>query len=148
MKKIGIYDKQCIVCKNNFQLNPRYGIKYSEKTGRGKFCSRDCYYKWRKGIRVSVDTEFKKGQPKSDNWYKSIKKWTDSKYFKTGRWAYRQFIKSKCEICEDSSKKLYIHHKDENNLNNNIINLQTVCSKCHTTVCHPRRFYGNQYTKA
>ena len=37
----------------------------------------------------------------------------------------------KCEKC-GSETNLVIHHKDRNHNNNNISNLQCLCSSCHT----------------
>lgn len=38
----------------------RYGLNYMLKSGKGKFCSRDCYNKWQKGHHNSRKTEFVK----------------------------------------------------------------------------------------
>ena len=35
-----------------------------------------------------------------------------------------------CEIC-GASRKLHVHHKDENPFNNDPLNLQTLCPSCH-----------------
>ena len=37
---------------------------------------------------------------------------------------------AKCEECQ-SSQKLHVHHRDENPLNNDPSNLQTLCASCH-----------------
>lgn len=48
-----------------------------------------------------------------------------------------------CEHC-GLTKKIHIHHKDENWKNNNIQNLQALCIKCHNK--HHKYFYY-QYLK-
>lgn len=123
--------KVCLICKNTFYLNPRLGLNWAKKTNRGRFCSRGCYYIYRKGMRVAPETEFKKGQKPVN--------------FKTGIWGYRKFLKEECFNCQ-STKNLIVHHLDQNRNNNNPENLRTVCAKCHTNIYHPRLFYGNQYT--
>jgi Zn finger protein HypA/HybF involved in hydrogenase expression len=47
---------------------------------------------------------------------------------------YRDFLKSKCEVCGFVPKntcQLDVHHKDGNHENNREENLQTVCANCH-----------------
>ena len=46
----------CDMCNKEFYTKPS-----RIKDGRGKHCSKACYYIFRKGVRVSVKTEFKKG---------------------------------------------------------------------------------------
>lgn len=40
---------------------------------------------------------------------------------------YREMV---CEEC-NTTKKLHVHHKDENPSNNDLSNLQTLCASCH-----------------
>lgn len=124
----------CLMCHKIFILDYRRGVNYSEKTGRGKYCSRECYYKSRKGKRVSIKTEF---NSQNISWDKHPR-------FKTGKWSYHKFIKKKCSMC-GKTNNLFVHHIDENR-DNNINNLKTVCAKCHRLL-HPMKFYGNQYVK-
>lgn len=49
------YTRNCLYCKKDYQINPHYGVNYP-----GKYCNRSCYFKDRKGVRVSPSTEFKK----------------------------------------------------------------------------------------
>ena len=44
--------KKCLVCEKDFK---------SWKSGKRKFCSRKCYWNWKKGKHISPETEFKKG---------------------------------------------------------------------------------------
>lgn len=48
--------------------------------------------------------------------------------------AYEKYPKI-CSIC-GSIKLLCVHHKDKNRDNNNIENLQIVCTRCHMMVVH------------
>ena len=54
-------EKVCQQCQKVWYFSLRNGLRYSEKTGRGKYCSRECYHESRKGQRVSPATEFKPG---------------------------------------------------------------------------------------
>lgn len=88
----------------------------------------------------SIQRKIRKTQFKKGNYYAH---WT-GKYSEehpryTGR-AYRNKAlhqkKIKCEECGrkkfTSLRQLHVHHKDKNIKNNNITNLQLLCSKCHT----------------
>ena len=44
---------------------------------------------------------------------------------------YRKFISNRCSIC-GSTDNLIVHHIDKNRENNDVSNLITLCSKCHT----------------
>lgn len=48
----------CLVCSKQREI-----YSYRLKDGRGKYCSNKCNYAGRKGRRVSVRSEFKKGHP-------------------------------------------------------------------------------------
>lgn len=111
----------CRVCNNIFELNVyRYGKNWLKKNNRGIFCSRNCFYIYRKGMRVSPNTEFK-----SENMI-----WDKHPNFKTGIWSYQRFRKGECEKCK-IKENLQIHHKDKNRYNNNLNNLITLCRSCH-----------------
>lgn len=45
-------------------------------------------------------------------------------------WRARKFRKSACEAC-GYTKRLAVHHCDQNQTNNDPSNLQTLCSHCH-----------------
>lgn len=129
MNKISI----CQQCNSKFEFNLRTGVNWAKKTGRGKFCSGDCYHKSRKGMRVSPATEFKKGVVPKTAFKKGQKAWN----FKTGIWSYQKYRKDKCEDCS-SIKNLDVHHLDHNRHNNNRSNLKTLCRKCHISQYHIR----------
>lgn len=46
-----------------------------------------------------------------------------------------RFRKPSCEHC-GTSERLGVHHKDRNWRNNDISNLMTLCSSCHTSLHH------------
>ena len=50
----------------------------------------------------------------------------------------RPFLKSACEQCGATDRRLTIHHKDLNWANNAPENLATLCSSCHTSLHHSR----------
>lgn len=49
--------------------------------------------------------------------------------------------KPKCEACGTDKRKLHVHHKDENPLNNEPSNLQTLCVSCHR-LAHSPNYLG------
>lgn len=109
------YKRTCHQCDKVYFINPHYGVNYP-----GKYCNRTCYFKARKGVRVSPKTEFKKGQ---SEWGKHIN-------FKTGIWSYQKFNKGYCEDCKTDGD-LQVHHLDKNRHNNKLENLRTLCRTCH-----------------
>ena len=135
MNKVGI-NRKCENCNLDFKLNSRVGLNWALKTGRGRFCSDKCSREGRRGVRVSIATEF---TSEKIGWDKHPR-------FKTGIWSYQQFRGNSCEHC-GSTKNLMVHHIDHNRNNNLKENFRTVCAKCHTTIEHPRVFGGNQYVK-
>lgn len=128
----------CLQCKSEFQLNPRLGINWAEKVGKGKYCSTKCAGLSRRGKHSSPATQFKKTITKSDQ--RSHPRYSD------GIWSYRKWKKDSCTDC-GSTDNLFVHHLDENRHNNELDNLRTVCAKCHVNIYHPRKFRGNQYVK-
>ena len=42
-----------------------------------------------------------------------------------------KLIEERCVEC-GTTNNLHVHHKDMNNLNNNMDNLMTLCVRCHT----------------
>jgi phage FluMu protein Com len=58
---------------------------------------------------------------------------------------YRKVKRNKCEIC-GSTKHLCVHHIDHNRNNNNLLNLQTVCKRCHQEF-HVVRDEQGRYTR-
>lgn len=133
---IAILKRKCQYCKSVFYLNPRLGVKWAEKSGKGKFCSTKCAGLSRRGTRNSPDTEFRET--------KTLQDWTSHKRFVDGIWSYSRWKKSECEDC-GSTRYLLVHHLDHDRHNNNLTNLRTVCAKCHCNTYHPRKFHGNQY---
>lgn len=57
----------------------------------------------------------------------------------------QRYLKTHCEKCE-STKKLQIHHLDENWRNNSPENLQTLCQSCHMKL-HWRLWKSRRNTK-
>ena len=54
--------------------------------------------------------------------------------------AYRRSaaqVKPNCEGCGTDKRKLHVHHRDENPLNNDPLNLQTLCASCHKLAHSP-----------
>lgn len=49
---------------------------------------------------------------------------------KSYHWRARKHRKSACEAC-GYTKRLAVHHCDQDHTNNNPLNLQTLCTHCH-----------------
>ncbi len=49
-------------------------------------------------------------------------------------------VKDACEVCGATGRRLHVHHKDENAMNNSEDNLVTLCVPCH------RRWHSPNYT--
>ena len=128
----------CLHCGSNFEFSLRTGLKWAEKTGRGKYCSRLCKGQSHKGIRFSPSTEFKHTITKEDQKSKPL--------YKDGLWSYRRWIKDNCEDC-GSVEQLHVHHVDRNRRNNELDNLKTLCKDCHWTYHRGNRTAWNKGLK-
>lgn len=115
----------CQQCNSEFAVSPKLGEKWAAKTGRGKYCSRECKALSQKGKHFSPDTEFKKGQVN----VKRRSGFRPHNYI-NGMWGYRKYRANSCQDC-GSENYLMVHHIDHDRTNNNIENLKTVCAKCH-----------------
>ena len=120
-------------CGKTFKVWP-----YRIKEGKGKHCSRKCYYKSLLGIkrpdRIESMKEIRKNHPvlkgtKNNNWrgddatYKSKHDWVGKAF---GRPCY-------CEMCGDITKPQRGYHwSNKNHLYKRIKdNWQRLCAKCH-----------------
>jgi len=124
---------------------------------RIKYCSKECYYIAKKGLKQSANwkeniskgvkknlpsTAWKKGQhfnpktefKKGENLKEKHPNWTGGEY------AYRRIFKrdggnsSFCSKCGEKDKRIVIHHVDWNRKNNEFENLVAVCDKCHRNI--------------
>ena len=92
----------------------------------------------------------KRGKPNSgrfgnglEPWNKGMSyrqiQWDKHPLFKTGEKRYRQYLirsgrSSRCEGCgfnDGFGRRTHVHHKDRNRKNNNLDNLQVLCTDCH-----------------
>ncbi len=115
----------CEQCSVEFTLNPRLGENWATKTGRGKYCSKQCKNDSQKGKHLSPETEFKKGRFQSKN-----PTGRRPPNYINGIWTYRKYKADFCQDCS-SENNLMVHHIDHDRTNNNVENLKTVCAKCH-----------------
>ena len=107
-------EKPCIVC-NKLILSSLHRVT----------CSRSCSNIHRKGIKYRI------GRPKD--------KVEEIRAIKVRLFSVRG---EKCERCGyDKAEILQVHHKDRNNRNNDLINLEIICPNCHYENHHlkPRR---------
>lgn len=88
------------------------------RNNRGKYCSKECFSKYRKG-----KPNIKNRETKNANWKGGI----------SYEYANRLKQKKECEICKQKTN-LRIHHKDRNRKNNKIENLIVVCEACHRKI--------------
>lgn len=74
---------------------------------------------------------------------------------RTGRFArnqkkarpYRKFLKDKCDFCgfiPIHNCQLDVDHKDGNNKNNEVANLQTLCANCHRLKTYQQKNWKKQ----
>lgn len=93
-------------------------LEYLIHFNRRKYCDREC---------------MKRGSLKIGN---TLQDWTSSHH--TARKINELILKvDKCEIC-GNEKNLDVHHKDFNEKNNNINNLQVLCRSCHMKKHRPK----------
>ena len=147
--------KKCI-CNKKFKT-----YQHRIDDGRGKFCSKKCQYRNAKrpsGLKYKIKVRNKGWFTKDTDmsaFKRRVVRWNKHPSFKDGVWSYHREARRigmgrKCEICgilKKTKRNLLIHHIDHNRRNNNKENWMTVCAKCHCTILHPRKFYGNQFTK-
>jgi hypothetical protein len=127
IRQKGTY-RPCQSCGNEFFV---YNFRIGD-SGRGKFCSKTCYYKSRKGKRVSIGSEFKKGEHiGSDHWL-----WTGEEvcYGALHVWLTKNFNKNRCERC-GSAKNLQWANKDGQYLRDRS-NWEVLCGSCHAKEDH------------
>lgn len=131
LRKLGIP----IQGNNSYTLRSlldKYNISYSHFTGRAR------YYKKTNSVDIEEYTSNKRPIKTSD---------LKSKLFKLG------IKQNKCEICGISEWNglpltCQIHHKDGNNKNNNIDNIQILCPNCHSQTENYRKDLVERYNKA
>lgn len=139
----------CIVCGSQFQTYP-----YEIKRGNGKYCSRKCsgvnnLTKIKKGQRLSVSTEFKKGD---SPWNKSLlgfgvwpkwsakgqknPAWKGDKvgYFGLHLWIANNYGKiNRCDVCGVSSADKKYHWANlSGKYIRNVSDWKRMCVSCHS----------------
>lgn len=120
---------ECKNCQKKFER-----IRWINKNSHQKFCSQECFIKYRKKNMVGRKANWNKfNQKESTKKYK--REWHEKKWFNH----INLLINAKCEIC-NNNKNLLIHHKDGCNgrsnpkLNNNLENLMILCRRCHPKI--------------
>src|SRR3990167_11161741 len=96
-----------------------------------KFCNNECYNIWKPGHRTNTGkTLFKDGQesPRKNKFKEIVKS--------RRPYLYRRLIfeESNIKLCNRCSKEAkLVHHKNKNELDNRIENLEPLCYSCHNT---------------
>lgn len=111
----------------------RCGKEYKATGSRQLVCTDCCIpYNREESLRRYYEAKAKgKKQKQWDGDYKGYnQKGKNNNNYTYGLGMYRQYKKSKCEIC-GSTENLLVHHRDHNRKNNEPENLQTVCKRCH-----------------
>lgn len=110
--------------------------------GRGKYCSKDCYFKGmggnQKGKIRPEETKEKLRQMRIGKLNPAYIHGHNDNHIRymagfTGQ--LRKQIKERdnftCQKCGSTTKKLHVHHIDHNPLHNDLNNLTTWCISCH-----------------
>lgn len=118
-------------CKN---CNKQIKVPKSRyEGGKGKYCSKECQYTDKKGVRNSIDTEFKKGQ----NVGKQNVNWKGDNVTRESLHTYinRVFKKpAKCELCgisRNKGKGFEWSNKSQTYRTKDRSDWQYICKKCH-----------------
>lgn len=143
--------RECKECTKEFFVPPS-----QVKRGGGKFCSVSCgtTYRnktnnpaWREEVRAKISKNHADVSGEKNPMYgrrgENAPSWIDGRNSISGDiWRKIALINKPpiCELCgkEPTGRNLHIHHKDKNRKNNDLDNLQVVCSHCHMNVIHKR----------
>lgn len=118
----------CNKCGKEYKV-----VKSKYDRGRGKYCSKECQYIDKKGVRYSIVTEFKKGQGVGEhnvNW-KGDNVTKDSLHIYINRHFDRP---DKCEMCKkpvDGGGRFEWSNKSRTYKTKNRSDWQYICRKCH-----------------
>lgn len=141
-RKIPIWNKGL----KGIHLSPATEFKKGQKPwNKGVPAPESLKERWskvKKGKRYSPQTEFKSGDKP---WNKGIEYkqilWDKHPQFIDGHTKYRAHAIRNganpiCEICktEFGWDYIHVHHKDHNRSNNNLNNLQVLCTTCHANL--------------
>jgi hypothetical protein len=147
-QKTGIF-KECLVCRSIFYIQA-----YLVKSGRKKFCSKDCFYKGRE-----LKATFQKGHPdlvpassRGHSKETRLKMSGENNHMWKGgisKWGYTGRRDARKLVAHILGRKLkigeVIHHIDENPFNNDPSNLFLFREQGHHTKWHNLlRKYGRK----
>lgn len=139
--KVGKINRVCEQCRADFSVYPS-----QIKKGGGKFCSLSCGTTYRNKtnnpskrpeVREKISKNHADVSGKNNPMYGVRPKTYKNGYTNSGKNYYRfiafNSFPSICNRCglEAPEKQLEIHHKDRNRKNNELINLEVLCAKCH-----------------
>lgn len=114
---IPVKEKPCKQCRKMMQRQRYNGTLESRLNYKRRiFCNRDCMTNWMEG-QIKVPS------------------------VKAGHRQSGKKVKSECEFCARTKTRLYVHHMDENPMNNADENLKTLCGSCHRRM-HSPNFTG------
>lgn len=120
----------CLRCGKQYQIT-----QIRIDNGRGKYCSKACQYADKKGLHLSPNSEFKKGQDawnKGIDYYPSTYKGDNVGMRALHSWVARRLGKpSKCEHCGSTTAKRYEWSNISRQYKRSLDDWQRLCTKCH-----------------
>ena len=128
-------------------------MKGKDPWNKNKKLHYDVWMKGKKGMHLSPETEFKKGQfllEKHHNWQggKSFEPYSPE-FNKELKEEVRKRDNYECQECHYTQKqlgyKLSVHHIDYNKKNNIISNLISLCKSCHTQTNFKREDWSKYF---
>lgn len=132
------FEKPCDICGKTMKTRPT-----RVKQGRGKYCSKICYWKGM-SITQSSKTHSEKTRIKMSNKRKGElnpafihgESESMSQYNSKFNLLLKEKIRKRdsyiCKMCSAKNSKT-VHHLDHNKLNNKLENLITLCNSCHSS---------------
>ena len=144
--------RTCLQCGKTFETHPS-----QIKRGGGKFCSTGCGTRYRnltnnpskrEEVRRKISENHADVSGENNPMYGRrgplAPSWRGGRKAIGGDIWRRIALTNKppvCEVCgkQAEGRKLHVHHIDKDHNNNDLSNLQVVCSWCHNNVIHKRK---------
>jgi len=122
-ERIGI---ECLLCGKEVEIR-----KKEIRSNSGKFCSKECFYKWEVGENAAAWRGGTSFEPYSIDFNKAFRK------------KVRQRDLYKCAVC--GNRALCVHHIDYDKQNTVFENCITLCRSHHSKTNFNRRFWTTMF---